>query len=100
VALEGVKVLKWHFAKFKVLKWHMTNFPLNKSFNLEVAGSGSISGISIQSGEERRETRKEKKRKGLWSGFLSNIIDILISGWYFQIQSIPFSLLSLSISLR
>jgi hypothetical protein len=27
VALEGVKVLKCHFAKFKVLRWHGTNFP-------------------------------------------------------------------------
>jgi hypothetical protein len=26
VVLEGVKVLKWYFAKFKVLRWHETNF--------------------------------------------------------------------------
>jgi hypothetical protein len=30
VALEGVEILKWHFAKFKVLRWHETNFPFLK----------------------------------------------------------------------
>jgi hypothetical protein len=33
VALEGVKILKWHFAKFKILRWHNTNFPKIKKEN-------------------------------------------------------------------
>jgi hypothetical protein len=36
MALEGVKVLKWHFAKFKVLRWHGTNFPLVSKHNLVI----------------------------------------------------------------
>jgi hypothetical protein len=47
VALEGVKVLKWHFAKFKVLRWHGTNFPL---FFLAAEGLHKILSMGIVQG--------------------------------------------------
>jgi hypothetical protein len=37
VALEGVKVLKWHFAKFKVLKWMGLIFPKKMYFFKKIA---------------------------------------------------------------
>jgi hypothetical protein len=47
VTLEGVKVLKWHFAKFKVLKWHETNFPLDYMEALPILTSPQIKSASV-----------------------------------------------------
>jgi hypothetical protein len=54
VALEGVKVLKWHFAKFKVLRWHGTNFDLGFCFVGEKE-------IEINIGTVK--TKKEKSKR-------------------------------------